>query len=157
MLETCRKSRDRAQALQLYACMPVCVVTDHAKITNQLVSVLVDARSIQHARHVFDRLSHRDASAWSSLIIGYVRHEEWQHALTLYQSMQKETSLHPSDYAFVCLLKACTGLKDLEMGSELHETIASEGLLKANLYIGSALIEMYAKCGSLSKAPRSPS
>lgn len=152
MLETYKPTRNKAQVLHLYACMPPCVVNDHTTIAIQLIAMLVEVGSIYHARHVFDRLRHRDAPTWSFLITAYVRHGELKLALTLHQIMRTDTSLHPSDYAFVALLKACIGLKDMETGIELHSLISNRGLLKANIYVGSALIDMYIKCGSLSKA-----
>ena len=55
-------------------------------------------------------------------------------------------------YAFVAALKACAKLKDAKRGVEIHEEVARIGLLETNLFISSTLIDMYAKCGLLSRA-----
>ena len=55
-------------------------------------------------------------------------------------------------YAFVAALKACAKLKDAKRGVEIHEEVALIGYLETNLFISSTLIDMYAKCGLLSRA-----
>eukprot|EP00250_Pteridium_aquilinum_P019720 c24549_g5_i1 orf=450-935(+) len=54
--------------------------------------------------------------------------------------------------ALVALLKACAKYKDLYKGSRVHAAILKKGLLKKNIFIGSTLIHMYAKCGAFAKA-----
>eukprot|EP00250_Pteridium_aquilinum_P029250 c38882_g1_i1 orf=3-194(-) len=58
-----------------------------------------------------------------------------------------EKKLRLSERSYVALLKAYTRTKDLNRGGDLHTELISNGLLKTNLFIGSALINMYAKCG----------
>eukprot|EP00250_Pteridium_aquilinum_P007423 c17142_g1_i1 orf=97-303(+) len=50
------------------------------------------------------------------------------------------------DAALVSLLKACAKHKDLYQGIRLHADIVERGLLKKNIFLGSTLINMYAKC-----------
>eukprot|EP00250_Pteridium_aquilinum_P021369 c25097_g4_i5 orf=53-1405(+) len=52
----------------------------------------------------------------------------------------------------VALLKACADQKDLHKGSRIHADIVLRGLLKKNVFIGSSLVNLYAKCGALEKA-----
>eukprot|EP00250_Pteridium_aquilinum_P023703 c2745_g1_i1 orf=1-222(-) len=52
----------------------------------------------------------------------------------------------------VALLKACATQKDLYQGSKLHACILKQGLLRKNVFIGSAIVSMYAKFGALAKA-----
>ena len=59
----------------------------------------------------------------------------------------KEEGIH-----YVTLLKECAKRKDLEKGMSLHVDITNKCLLRKNPYVGSSLINMYAKCGALSKA-----
>ncbi|KAH7365539.1 hypothetical protein KP509_18G033700 [Ceratopteris richardii] len=55
-------------------------------------------------------------------------------------------------YTIVALLKSCTDQKDLQRGCELHADAVDKGLLEGNVFLGSALVNMYAKCGALNKA-----
>ena len=57
------------------------------------------------------------------------------------------------DSTYVSLLMSCTKKKDLCKGAKLHAHILKMGLLdKRSSYLGSALINMYAKCGNLQEA-----
>ena len=52
---------------------------------------------------------------------------------------------------FTSILPACVKLGDLEQDMEIHQKIKETALL-SNVIIANALIEMYAKCGSLQTA-----
>eukprot|EP00250_Pteridium_aquilinum_P008479 c17983_g1_i2 orf=656-1027(+) len=56
------------------------------------------------------------------------------------------------DAVFVTQLKACAIQRDLYKGSRLHANVLKGGLLEKNIFIGSTLVNMYAKCGALAKA-----
>ena len=64
--------------------------------------------------------------------------------------MQRE-GLLPDDVTFVCSLKACGCIGAIGQGIELHNDIEKVRLLR-NVSLGTTLIEMYAKCGSLERA-----
>ncbi|KAH7405596.1 hypothetical protein KP509_15G077000 [Ceratopteris richardii] len=53
---------------------------------------------------------------------------------------------------FVTLAKAYAASKDLEKASVLHAHVTRLGLIETDLFLASALIHMYAKCGSVTKA-----
>ena len=115
----------------------------------------------------------KSASSWNSLIHGYIRCGQPAYALMLYKKMQDDEEsnekekanaemkrngkdanvpIHPDEYNFVSLLKVCAKLKDIETGSKLHAHMAKLGFLSKNCFLGSALVDMYAKCGLIEKA-----
>eukprot|EP00250_Pteridium_aquilinum_P032920 c4956_g1_i1 orf=1-492(-) len=95
-------------------------------------------------------LSRTDALR-DSLISQSIRCGDFKHALILYERVQDESS-HMSEHTFLGLLKACAKLKDVAMTSKIHGKVSIEGLLERNIFIGSALVDAYAKCGTLAKA-----
>eukprot|EP00250_Pteridium_aquilinum_P033305 c5425_g1_i1 orf=1-645(-) len=146
ILQTCRKHRDRPLAIRLHAYMQKIGLEASTSLGNYLVPMLVDVGCIRDAQQVFDRLLHINEWSWDSLISGYVNHGKPHHALLLYQKMPKDGSLQPLRPTFVSLLRACVKLKDLEAGLELHTDVAKRGLLKRDLFVGSTLVDLYAKC-----------
>eukprot|EP00250_Pteridium_aquilinum_P028431 c37140_g1_i1 orf=1-459(-) len=48
----------------------------------------------------------------------------------------------------VSLLKESAENKDLHSGCQIHSAIVKRGLLWENMFLGSALVNMYAKCGA---------
>ena len=54
--------------------------------------------------------------------------------------------------ALVALLKTCADKNDLNKGRIIHSEITQKGILQHNVYLGTALVSLYAKCGDLRKA-----
>eukprot|EP00250_Pteridium_aquilinum_P021073 c25021_g21_i1 orf=86-829(+) len=106
----------------------------------------------QDAQQVFDRPALPNAEAWDSLINVYLQYGKQQLALSVYQKMPKDNSVHLSGHTIVLLLRACTDLSNLDRGIDIHEYVSKLGLLDRDLYVGSSLINMYVKCGSLAEA-----
>lgn len=53
---------------------------------------------------------------------------------------------------FATLLKSCAKQKDLRAGGIIHAEIARRGLLEKDIFAGSSLVSMYAKCGAFAIA-----
>jgi pentatricopeptide repeat protein len=113
--------------------------------------MLVDSGKFQDARRAFEAVEPKIPSSWDALLNKFVRYGEPSHAFDLYHTMV-EKSYNPSAFTFVALLKACGKLKDVTKGSEVHSHIAKLEWLKTNLFVWNSVVDMYAKCGSLSRA-----
>ncbi|XP_068640437.1 pentatricopeptide repeat-containing protein At1g50270 [Aristolochia californica] len=103
------------------------------------------------ARKVFDEMPHRNVVCWSALIEGYVQSNRLKEALSVFQDMLSEPEVKPNQATLVSVLGACSLLGALEQGRSLH-AYAVESNLELNMSLGTSLIDMYAKCGSISEA-----
>jgi pentatricopeptide repeat protein len=65
----------------------------------------------------------------------------------------REAGPHPDRVTMIEVLSACSTIGALDLGKWV-ETHASEKGLQHDVYVASALIDMYAKCGSLDDAVR---
>jgi pentatricopeptide repeat protein len=120
-------------------------------ISNMLVDMYLKCGMLMEAREVFDRLECKDVVMWSTLISGYVDHGLGDAALECIARM-READVVPNAYTFNCGLKACCiAPESLGSGRGLHEEIAKEGY-EGDVFVGSALVDMYAKYGSISEA-----
>lgn len=63
-----------------------------------------------------------------------------------------DESIDCSRRTFVGLFRACAAAQDLERGCSLHADFARLRLLEGDIFVGSTLINMYVKCGSVPKA-----
>ena len=55
----------------------------------------------------------------------------------------------------ICLhLNACAAIGSLDIGETIYDKLREQGLLKDNIVLGNALIDMYTKCGVLQKAQK---
>lgn len=85
------------------------------------------------------------------MIRGYTRSGLYREALELFRYMSEEKGIVPDKYSFAFALKACTEASDLERGLGIHGLISEMGF-ESDVYIGTALVEMYCKGGDLVSA-----
>ncbi|KAI5070869.1 hypothetical protein GOP47_0015212 [Adiantum capillus-veneris] len=88
---------------------------------------------------------------WTALIASYARDGQGQNALHCFKQMRQE-GIPPDVVTYSCVLKACALTGAIEKGKEFHKEISRQGLLEHNVVLGTALVDMYAKCGDLSQA-----
>jgi pentatricopeptide repeat protein len=86
------------------------------------------------------------------MILGHVKCGQGQKALELFQQMQQE-GVQPNSVTFVGVINACANIEALEEGKHVHEKIIESGW-DTDVFVGSSLVDMYAKCGSLEDAWR---
>ncbi len=90
--------------------------------------------------------------AWNQKIKTYVRNGKPKKALQLFQQMQQE-GMSPDKFTFIQVITACAHLRALEDGRHVHEQIIQNGC-ESNVFVGSSLVDMYTKCGSMENAWR---
>ncbi|KAI5057937.1 hypothetical protein GOP47_0027952 [Adiantum capillus-veneris] len=123
----------------------------HALLGGALVDMYAKCSILTKAQKVLDGLLVRDVVSWSALIVGYAQHGYGKEALDCFQQMRSE-GLSPDGITYACTLKACGLAQDVDMGERIHNETASQGLLERDVVLGGALVDMYAKCGALTKA-----
>ncbi|KAL8465241.1 hypothetical protein ACS0TY_034664 [Phlomoides rotata] len=91
-----------------------------------------------------------DVFSWNSIIAELARSGDSVEALKAFSFMRKST-LKPNRTTFPCAIKSCSALCDLNSGKQTHQQAFVFGYV-SNLFISSALIDMYSKCGELGDA-----
>jgi pentatricopeptide repeat protein len=119
-------------------------------VDNALVDMYAKCGSIEEAQQLFDGMSDRDVVTWNAMIAGYAQNEHGEEALKLLHEMQW-TNLKPNIFTFGSVLKACASLAALESGQRVHALVI-KSVIKPNAVIGCALVDMYARCGSIENA-----
>eukprot|EP01018_Ginkgo_biloba_P008465 Gb_26313 [translate_table: standard] len=116
----------------------------------KLVILYAKCESLVDARRVFDQMPHQNVVSWNAIIAAYARHGKGGEALTLFYQMEG-TGFQPDEFTFASVLPACAGLAALEHGKIIHEDIIRRGY-QFDIFVGSALVDMYTKCGSIENA-----
>jgi pentatricopeptide repeat protein len=121
-------------------------------VGSRLIDMYAKCGRIEDAQIVFDRMPTRDVVSWTALILGYVKSGQGQKALQLLQQMQHEGVL-PDRVTFVGLLNVCASVAALDEGRHVHKLIIQRGW-ESDAFVGSSLVDMYGKCGSIKDAER---
>ncbi|XP_057454159.1 putative pentatricopeptide repeat-containing protein At3g15930 [Lotus japonicus] len=115
-----------------------------------IVSGFANTGQIDLARKYFDQMPERDYVSWTAMIDGYLRMNHFREALALFREMQM-SHVKPDEFTMVSILTACAHLGALELG-EWVKTYIDKNKINNDTFIGSALIDMYFKCGNVEKA-----
>lgn len=119
-------------------------------VCNSLMDMYAELGKIEYAEKLFDEMHTKDSVSWNVLISGYVRCRRFEDAINTFKEMQRESNVKPGEAGIVSTLSACTALKNLELGEEIHNYVRNE--LGFTTIINNALLDMYAKCGRLNIA-----
>ncbi|KAJ7298442.1 hypothetical protein O6H91_Y582200 [Diphasiastrum complanatum] len=114
-------------------------------VGSTLVDMYAKCGCIEDARELFNNMSEPNVVSWTAMIAGYAQNGLGKESLALYEKMKQE-GVQPDNVTFVLLLKACASLAALEQGKQLHSDIIKRGF-QSDVIVGSALVDMYAKCG----------
>ncbi|XP_038889591.1 pentatricopeptide repeat-containing protein At2g34400 [Benincasa hispida] len=104
------------------------------------------------ARRIFDSMKKKDKVTWNAMITGYAQNGMSDEAIKLFQDMRM-SSTAPDQITLIGILSACASIGALDLGKQV-EIYASERGLRDDIYVATALVDMYAKCGSLDNAFR---
>ncbi|KAK8945472.1 Pentatricopeptide repeat-containing protein [Platanthera guangdongensis] len=114
---------------------------------NTMIHGYAMSRDLGSARDVFDRMEDRDSISWSSIISAYAQCRKPSVALKLFYEMQLH-GIAPDSITMLIVLSACGDLGVLGMGKEIHRLIKTDGIT-VDIKLGTALIDMYARCGDI--------
>ncbi|CAK9204543.1 unnamed protein product, partial [Sphagnum troendelagicum] len=119
-------------------------------VGSSLVDMYAKSGSLDEAWSVFNRMPSRNVIAWSAMILGHVKCGEGLKALALSRQMQRE-GVEPDYVTFMGILSACASVAALEEGRHIHKQIIRSSC-ESNVCVGTSLIDMYSKCGSIEDA-----
>ncbi|MCO5559960.1 hypothetical protein L7F22_013564 [Adiantum nelumboides] len=115
-------------------------------VATSLINMYSRCGDIYSARAIFDLVETRDLFLWNSMISGYSQCGLRQHAFRLLKEMQQE-GMKPNQVTYIHVLAACNKPGDLEDGKYAHCCTLESGL-DVDVTVGTALVNMYAKCGA---------
>lgn len=150
LLKACTKKKALTLAKQVHAHLLKHKLETTRYLGESVVKTLVKCDDLQEALEVFYRLPNKTVVSWSAVIAGHSRAGLCREALGLYQRMRGE-GVRPNKYTFISLVKACSSIADLEQGKRIHADVV-RFRCESELVIGTCLVEMYSKCGSIADA-----
>lgn len=115
-----------------------------------MVSAYSKFGRVEDARMIFNQMVEKDLICWSAMISGYAESDHPQEALKLFSEMQV-LEIKPDQVTMLSVISACAHLGSLDQAKWIHLYVDRNGFGGA-LPVSNALIDMYAKCGSLERA-----
>ncbi|XP_050378177.1 pentatricopeptide repeat-containing protein At1g08070, chloroplastic-like [Argentina anserina] len=149
ILHKCKTSRDLNQ---VHAHLIKTRLLLNPSISENLLesAALILPNAMDYALSIFRNLEQPDALAYNIIIRSLTFKQSPLNALALFIEMVGNSAL-PDEFTFSSVLKACSRLRALREGEQVHAYIVKCGF-KANGFVLNTLIHMYASCGELEVA-----
>lgn len=125
-------------------------------VCNALVMMYFKSGGLRDARKVFDEMCDRgveDVVSWNSVVAAYVQSGDVRGALGLFCRMGKrgEFGVRADAVSLVNILPACGVGKAWRRGKQVHGYAIRTGLFE-DVFVGNAIVDMYAKCELMDEA-----
>ncbi|KAJ6842938.1 pentatricopeptide repeat-containing protein [Iris pallida] len=117
---------------------------------NALLDMYAKCERMEEAKRVFGGMAERDVVSWTSMMSCLAGCERARDAIQLFHGMM-ESGVEPDKVVLSAVLSACASLGALDSGRWVREYIDRKGF-EWDAHIGTALVDMYAKCGCLDEA-----
>ncbi|KAL6844702.1 hypothetical protein ACP4OV_025361 [Aristida adscensionis] len=154
LMTACARSRNLGDARAVHARLAASRLAGDAFLCNSLIHLYCRCGAPADARAVFDGMPDRDVVSWTSLIAGYAQNDMPAEALALLPGMLR-AGLRPNAFTLASALKAagslCACAGHASAGEQVH-ALAVKGDWHGDVYVGSALLDMYARCGQMDAA-----
>ncbi|KAG0466347.1 hypothetical protein HPP92_017927 [Vanilla planifolia] len=150
VLSACTQLGDIKMGEQIHKWADEKKMSGNVFVATSIIDLYTKCGRMERAREVFDRMLIKDIVSWSVMIGGYSCNGLPQEALNLFFKMEAE-DLNPDCFTMVGVLSACAKLGALELGERISCYMPMVEFL-SNPVLGTALIDMYAKCGSMAKS-----
>lgn len=119
-------------------------------VVNALVDMYVKCAGICPAEKILQDAPIRDAVSWNTIIGALVKNENFGKAIELILRMFMDR-VFPNQTTFVYIINSCAGLQIPNCGKSIHAKIIKNALA-CDVFVGTALVDFYAKCSSLEDA-----
>ncbi|XP_060203149.1 putative pentatricopeptide repeat-containing protein At3g23330 [Lycium barbarum] len=121
-------------------------------VANSALTMYIKFRMIEETENLFLGLASRNLISWTAFISGLYHQKAFYKALTQFCLMRKN-NIEPNEYTFSVALACAASAEYRDYGCALHAQVIKHGM-NSELFVGTAIIDMYSKCAELGDARR---
>lgn len=119
-------------------------------VKNSLISMYSKCKRVDLAAKVFEGLQGKTIVSWNAMILGYAQNGRVNEALNHFCGMQSQ-NIKPDSFTLVSVIPALAELSVTRQAKWMHGLVIRNCLDK-NVFVMTALVDMYAKCGAIRTA-----
>ena len=143
-------STSLASGLQVHAQLVKSGFGDDVYVGNSLVEMYMKSKCLADGTMAFAEIRCKDVVSWTGMAAGCLHCGEPSKAIGILSQMMLD-GVMPNSYTFATSANACASLTDLDEGRKVHGYVIKLGD-DSDIGVNNALIDMYAKCGSVACA-----
>ncbi|GFP95299.1 putative pentatricopeptide repeat-containing protein at1g68930 [Phtheirospermum japonicum] len=184
LLKQCCEAHNLKQAKQLHAHIIRTLINPETFLLNNLTNGYIKLSNIKYARRVFDEMPTpnqfswntilsayskngdipkmqdifnliptKDGVSWNLIISGYVKRGSVEKALEAYKSMLRQGSENLNRITLSTVIIMLSNMGRVDLGQAIQGQVTKYGF-GSYVFVGSPLVDMYAKCGLILEAKR---
>ncbi|KAL0373481.1 UNVERIFIED_CONTAM: Pentatricopeptide repeat-containing protein [Sesamum radiatum] len=146
------RTHSRATLLQIHAFILRHALEANINLITKLITSLCSVDpycGTRHARRLFDKMPRRsDVFLCNTMMKSHLFSRQFSEAVGLYVCLRRNEGFVPDNYTFSTLAKCCGLNCAIWEGMEVHAHVVRYGF-KSNLYVATALVDMYGKLGQM--------
>ncbi|XP_071709652.1 pentatricopeptide repeat-containing protein At1g20230-like [Rutidosis leptorrhynchoides] len=150
VVKACATSRDLNEAQRAHKDTVTFGFQHDLLLGNAMIDMYAKCRYLEGAKRAFDDLELRDVISWTSICSCFVSCGRPKLGLQAFRDMGLD-GVKPNSITLSSVLPACSDLKCLNLGREIHGFVIKNGM-GDNVFISSALVDMYASCLCIKQA-----
>uniref|UniRef100_A0A0E0IJH5 Uncharacterized protein n=1 Tax=Oryza nivara TaxID=4536 RepID=A0A0E0IJH5_ORYNI len=151
-LAACARAPAPALAEQVYCAAWKDGLSGNAYVCTGMVDLLAKSGRLRDALRVFADGDPSSAVCWNAAVSGAVRNGEGGLAVEMFRDMVWG-SCEPNSFTYSGALSACAAGEELSVGRAVHGLVLRRDP-EYDVFVGTSLVNMYAKCGDMGAAMR---
>lgn len=136
------------QGLKAHALLIKNGLVDSSILRTSLIDMYFKCGKIKLARLMFEEIVERDVVVWGAMIAGFGHNRLQREALEYLRWMRRE-GICPNSVIMTTILPVIGEVGAWKLGREVHAYVVKTKSYSKQVFIQSALIDMYCKCGDM--------
>ncbi|KAK3023401.1 hypothetical protein RJ639_042789 [Escallonia herrerae] len=152
LLKSCQSISDLVVGIQIHAMICKLSLGCETRMGNAVINMYSRFGAVDDAYKAFNDIVSKDDVSWSSVIGNYQQNGFVLDALRLCKVMMAD-GMVLTNFSLPLCIAACAELAVIDLGKQLHSFVFKLGFHK-DIYVGSSIIDMYAKCGNIENSQK---
>lgn len=117
-------------------------------VKTALMELYINGNFVNDAYCIFREISKKDVVAWTLMLRGFSKSGNWRRTIEHFNKMIGEDGITLDFVSLITILSGCSSSGALQQGKRVHALVIKTGF-QADIFVGSAVIDMYANCASM--------
>ncbi|KAL9451185.1 hypothetical protein AB3S75_012856 [Citrus x aurantiifolia] len=149
-LHACADLGDLERGLFIHKLLDQLKLGTDVSMTNSLISMYSKCKNVDIAADIFSKLQGKTLVSWNAMILGYAQNGCVNEALNYFCKMRSK-NIKPDSFTMVSVIPALAELSVIRHAKWIHALVI-RSCFEKNVFVMTALIDMYAKCGAVGTA-----
>lgn len=149
-LHACADLGDLERGIFVHKLLDQLKLGTDVSMTNSLISMYSKCKKVDRAADIFSKLQGKTLVSWNAMILGYAQNGRVNEALNYFCKMRSK-NIKPDSFTMVSVIPALAELSVIRHAKWIHALVI-RSCFEKNVFVMTALIDMYAKCGAVGTA-----